>query len=69
MTNRACRSLSELSLVQQIGAGAASVVYYALCRRSHQPLAVKLYHKAKLSVLNKRQVLFLGCCGCGFAFG
>ncbi len=43
-------------LVRQVGCGAASKVYYALCRRSHMPLAVKIYDKSKLSKLNQHQV-------------
>ncbi len=50
------RSISELALIKQVGCGAASSVYYALCRRTHLPLAVKMYDKSRLSRLNRHQV-------------
>lgn len=43
-------------LVKEVGSGAASTVYYALCRKSTQPVAIKMYLKSKLSKLNRRQV-------------
>jgi serine/threonine protein kinase len=48
--------LKDYALVKEIGAGAASVVYHAFCRKSAMPVALKIYKKRKLGVLNLRQV-------------
>ena len=42
--------------VKEIGTGNASTVWYAFCKRTSLPLAIKTYKKRKLSVLNCRQV-------------
>lgn len=42
--------------MKEIGAGAASVVYHAFCRKSAIPVALKIYKKRKLGILNMRQV-------------
>jgi serine/threonine protein kinase len=44
-------------LVKEIGSGAASRVYQAICRKSGCDVAIKVYKKAVLSALNIRQVL------------
>ncbi|PNH09883.1 Aurora kinase B [Tetrabaena socialis] len=49
-------SIKDFVLVKEVGSGAASTVYYAICRKSTQPVAIKMYLKAKLSKLNRRQV-------------
>jgi aurora kinase, other len=43
-------------LVKEIGSGAASKVYRAICRKSGLDVAIKVYKKAALSALNTRQV-------------
>ena len=50
------RRIQDFSLVKEVGSGAASTVYYALCRKSCLPVAIKMYSKHKLTVLNRRQV-------------
>eukprot|EP00873_Tetraselmis_striata_P019212 jgi/Tetstr1/439476/TSEL_027908.t1 len=49
-------TLKDYALVKEIGAGAASVVYHAFCRKSAIPVALKIYKKRKLGILNMRQV-------------
>jgi hypothetical protein len=41
---------------KQIGTGNASTVWYAFCKKTSLPLAIKTYKKRKLSPLNCRQV-------------
>lgn len=43
-------------LVREVGNGAASTVYYGVCRKSCLPVAIKVYNKQKLTRLNRRQV-------------
>lgn len=50
------RSIKDFVLVKEVGSGAASTVYYAICRKSTLPVAIKMYLKAKLSKLNRKQV-------------
>jgi aurora kinase len=50
------RTIRDFVLVKEVGAGNASTVWYALCRKTSAPLAVKTYRKRKLSPLNRRQV-------------
>jgi serine/threonine protein kinase len=42
--------------VREIGTGNASTVWYAFCKKTSLPLAIKTYKKRKLSALNRRQV-------------
>ncbi|GIL54641.1 hypothetical protein Vafri_10372, partial [Volvox africanus] len=56
MLSRDYWSIKDFVLVKEVGSGAASTVYYALCRKSTQPVAIKMYLKSKLSKLNRRQV-------------
>ena len=51
-----CRRIDQFHLVKKIGSGYASTVYLATCRSSGNQVAVKLYHKNKLSELNYFQV-------------
>ena len=51
------RGIKEFVLVKEVGSGAASTVYYALCRKSTKPVAIKMYLKSKLSKLNRKQVI------------
>eukprot|EP00983_Pelagomonas_calceolata_P075856 1153185-Pelagomonas_calceolata.AAC.3 len=54
---RACRRhIKDFALVREVGSGAASVVYYGVCRKSCLPCAIKVYHKHKLTRLNRHQV-------------
>ena len=50
------RRIDQFHLVKKIGSGYASTVYLATCRSSGNQVAVKLYHKNKLSELNYFQV-------------
>jgi serine/threonine protein kinase len=52
-TNRAVR---DFVLVKEIGTGNASTVWYAFCKKTSAPLAIKTYKKRKLSPLNRCQV-------------
>ncbi len=56
MTSRARRRIDQFHLMKKIGSGYASTVYLASCRSSGNQVAVKLYHKNKLSELNYFQV-------------
>lgn len=42
--------------MREVGTGAASTVYYGVCRKSCLPCAIKMYNKSKLTRLNKHQV-------------
>jgi hypothetical protein len=50
------RCIQDFALIKEIGNGAVSSVYYALCKKSCLRVAVKIYNKSKLSKLNTRQV-------------
>jgi len=56
MLRREYWNIKDFALVKEVGSGAASTVYYALCRKSCLPVAIKMYNKAKLTKLNRRQV-------------
>jgi len=49
-------TVHDYVLLKEIGAGAASVVYHATCKKSGMPVALKMYKKRKLGLLNVRQV-------------
>lgn len=51
-----CRRIDQFHLMKKIGSGYASTVYLATCRTTGNQVAVKLYHKSKLSELNHFQV-------------
>ena len=51
-----CRHPRDFVMVKEIGTGNASTVYYAFCKKTSSPLAIKTYKKRKLSPLNRRQV-------------
>lgn len=59
-----CRNIRDFALVKEVGSGAASVVYYGLCRKSCMPVAIKMYTKGKLTALNRRQVRMHGSMRC-----
>lgn len=48
--------LGSFELLKVLGQGYASTVYHARCQRSGQQVAIKQYHKGKLSPLNQFQV-------------
>lgn len=50
------RRIDQFHLMKKIGSGYASTVYLATCRTTGNQVAVKLYHKSKLSELNHFQV-------------
>jgi hypothetical protein len=50
------RHIRDFVLVKEIGTGNASTVWYAFCKKTSAPLAIKTYKKRKLSPLNRRQV-------------
>lgn len=50
------RSPRDFVMVKEIGTGNASTVWYAFCKKTSTPLAIKTYKKRKLSPLNRRQV-------------
>ena len=52
--------MEDYELVKQLYRGKASLLYRAVCRRSRQTVALKLYRKHKLSTLNWYQVAILG---------
>ncbi|GAX79937.1 hypothetical protein CEUSTIGMA_g7377.t1 [Chlamydomonas eustigma] len=56
MRHRDLWTINEFALVKEIGNGAVSSVYYALCKRSCLKVAIKIYNKSKLTKLNLRQV-------------
>jgi hypothetical protein len=50
------RAVRDFVLVKEIGTGNASTVWYAFCKKTSAPLAIKTYKKRKLSPLNRCQV-------------
>lgn len=55
-THLACRVVDDFLLAKQLYKGKASVLFQAVCRRSTNTVALKLYRKHKLSQLNWFQV-------------
>eukprot|EP00775_Hariotina_reticulata_P007067 gene7067-7280_t len=49
-------AVRDFVFVREIGTGNASTVWYAFCKKTSLPLAIKTYKKRKLSALNRRQV-------------
>ncbi|GAX74015.1 hypothetical protein CEUSTIGMA_g1465.t1 [Chlamydomonas eustigma] len=56
MRRREVWRIDQFHLMKKIGSGYASTVYLASCRTSGLQVAIKLYHKNKLSELNYYQV-------------
>ncbi|KAL6757666.1 hypothetical protein V8C86DRAFT_2616161 [Haematococcus lacustris] len=58
-------SIDAFSLLKKLGSGYASTVYLGSCRTTGHQVAVKLYHKPKLSELNyfqiAREIRIHGC--------
>ncbi|EFJ45397.1 serine/threonine protein kinase [Volvox carteri f. nagariensis] len=50
------RRIDQFHLLRKVGSGYASTVYLGTCRTTGNQVAVKLYHKNKLSELNHYQV-------------
>lgn len=59
IVSRDCRCVEDYELLKQLYRGKASLLYRAVCRRSRQTVALKLYRKHKLSTLNWYQVAVL----------
>ena len=53
--------VEDFELHRQVYKGKASLLYRATCRMSGQPVALKLYRKARLSTLNWFQVRLHAC--------
>jgi serine/threonine protein kinase len=49
-------SLSDFVLSKKLGVGGASAVYQGIYRKSGMCVALKVYYKSKMSVLNAHQV-------------
>ncbi|KAG2439374.1 hypothetical protein HXX76_004731 [Chlamydomonas incerta] len=56
MRKRDIWRVDQFHLLRKVGSGYASTVYLGTCRTSGNQVAVKLYHKQKLSELNHFQV-------------
>ncbi|KAG2453438.1 hypothetical protein HYH02_001661 [Chlamydomonas schloesseri] len=56
MRKREIWRVDQFHLLRKVGSGYASTVYLGTCRTSGNQVAVKLYHKQKLSELNHFQV-------------
>ncbi|MEW5311504.1 MAG: hypothetical protein WDW38_003213 [Sanguina aurantia] len=56
MRKRDVWRIDQFHLMKKIGSGYASTVYLATCRTTGNQVAVKLYHKSKLSELNHFQI-------------
>lgn len=56
MRLRAEWCVRDFVFVKEIGTGNASTVWYAFCKKTSLPLAIKTYKKRKLSPLNRCQV-------------
>lgn len=56
MRKREVWRIDQFHLLRKIGSGYASTVYYGTCRATSNQVAIKLYHKTKLSELNLFQV-------------
>lgn len=56
MKKRDIWRIEQFHLVRKLGSGYASTVYLATCRHTGNQVAIKMYHKTKLSELNHYQV-------------
>lgn len=56
MQKRSIWKIDQFHLIRKLGSGYASTVYLSQCKDSGHQVAIKLYHKAKLSELNQFQV-------------
>ncbi len=50
------RGLHQFILAKELGGGYASTVHLAICRATGLQVAIKMYHRCKLSQLNNYQV-------------
>ncbi len=53
---RVHRQVEQFEIKKRIGSGYASSVYYAVCKLSGTPVALKAYHKVRLTELNLFQI-------------
>ncbi len=56
MRRRTCWSIDQFVLAKQLGGGYASTVHLAICKATDIQVAIKVYHRCKLSQLNNYQV-------------
>uniref|UniRef100_A0A061R0S5 Aurora kinase, other n=1 Tax=Tetraselmis sp. GSL018 TaxID=582737 RepID=A0A061R0S5_9CHLO len=49
-------AVEDYTLLREIGKGSASVVHHAICKKSHCPVALKIYKKAQLTDVTRCQV-------------
>mmetsp|Transcript_24590 Transcript_24590/g.61791 ORF Transcript_24590/g.61791 Transcript_24590/m.61791 type:complete len:688 (+) Transcript_24590:629-2692(+) len=49
-------TVDDFTLIREIGKGRASVVHHAVCKHGHLPVALKVYRKAGLTDVTRRQV-------------
>lgn len=53
---RDCRSIDQFVVAKKLGGGYASTVHLAICKATGTQVAIKVYHRCKLSQLNNYQV-------------
>ena len=68
-TQKQKRSIDQFVVAKKLGGGYASTVHLAICKATGTQVAVKVYHRCKLSQLNHYQVFVLLlccslCCAC-----
>lgn len=51
-----CRSIDQFVVAKKLGGGYASTVHLAICKATGTQVAIKVYHRCKLSQLNNYQV-------------
>lgn len=51
-----CRSIDQFVVAKKLGGGYASTVHLAICKATGLQVAIKVYHRCKLSQLNNYQV-------------
>jgi serine/threonine protein kinase len=51
-----CRSIDQFVVAKKLGGGYASTVHLAICKATGAQVAIKVYHRCKLSQLNNYQV-------------
>jgi Protein kinase domain len=56
MRNRPSWSVDQFVMARKLGGGYASTVHLAVCKATGTQVAIKVYHRCKLSLLNNYQV-------------
>lgn len=51
-----CRRIDQFVVAKKLGGGYASTVHLAICKATGTQVAIKVYHRCKLSQLNNYQV-------------